>query len=141
MINRVPLDRIEAAGRAVFEEARRDRRSMAFCVVDEAGALVYATRMEGTHARVLVFAINKAYTSAVMQRDTITFRDEDSERGKTLADWGDPHFTHLVGGVAIRSADGEWLGGIGVGGNLTHRDDEVARAALKVVLDGEEKCA
>jgi uncharacterized protein GlcG (DUF336 family) len=136
MINRVPLDRIEAAGWLVFEEARRDERLMAFCVVDEAGGLVYAARMEGAHARVLRFAINKAYTSAVMQRDTITFRDEDVERQKTLADWGDPNFTHLVGGVVIRSAEGEWLGGLGVGGNATHRDDEVARAALKVVLGG-----
>jgi len=136
MINRVPLDRIEAAGRAVFEEARRDGRLMAFCVVDEAGDLVYATRMEGTPGRVLRFAINKAYTSAIMQRDTITFRDEDVERNKTLADWGDPRFTHLVGGVVIRSPEGEWLGGIGVGGNETHRDDEVARVALRVVLGG-----
>jgi uncharacterized protein GlcG (DUF336 family) len=136
MINRVSLERIEAAGRLVFDEARRDDRLMAFCVVDEAGGLVYATRMEGTHARVLTFAINKAYTSAIMQRDTITFQSEDVERRKTLADWGDPSFTHLVGGVAIRSAKGEWLGGLGVGGNETHRDDEVARAALEVALGG-----
>lgn len=134
MINRIPLGQIEKAGRVVFEEGERDGRLMAYCVVDEAGALIYASRMEGTHARVLKYAINKAYTCAVMQRDTITLRDEDIERGKTLADWGDPHFTYLVGGVVVRSAAGEWLGAIGVGGNSTERDDEVARIALRVVL-------
>lgn len=136
MINRVDLGRIERAGRIVFQEAERDDRLMAFAVVDEAGGLVHASRMEGTHARVLRLAINKAYTCAFMQRDTITLRDEDLERGKTLADWGDPRFTHLVGGVVIRSTDGDWLGGLGVGGNETHRDDQVARSALGVLLGG-----
>lgn len=137
MINRAPLERIEAAGRLVFAEAERAGRQVAYCVVDEAGALVYATSMEGAHSRILKTAINKAYTSAVMQRDTSTFREEDIERGKTLADWGDPRLTHLAGGVVIRSAQGEWLGGLGVGGGGTAgQDDEVARAALAVVLGG-----
>lgn len=133
MINRVELERIELAARAVAEEARGDGRLMAFAVADEAGGLVYAVRMPGCHARVLRHAIRKAYTCAVMQRDTIVFRDQDREMGKSLADWGDPDLTHLVGGVVIRRGD-EWLGGLGVGGNETCRDDEIARIALEVLV-------
>lgn len=135
MINRVRNDRIQEAARVVFEEGGRDGRAMAFAVVDEAGGLVYATSMEQAHARILAHAVRKAYTAAVMQRDTITLRDQDRELGKTLADWGDPRLTHLVGGVVIRRG-AEWFGGLGVGGNATERDDEVARAALRVLAAG-----
>jgi uncharacterized protein GlcG (DUF336 family) len=133
MINRVEHDRLLAVTDLVFAEARRDGRLMAVAVTDEAGGLVFGIRMPGCHARVLKTAVRKAYTAAVMQRDTITFRDEDRDRQKTLGDWGDPMFTHLVGGVVIRR-DGEWYGGLGVGGNGTDRDDEIARLALATLV-------
>ena len=135
MINRMPNDMIFEAAQVVFEEARKDDRRMAFAVADEAGGLLFGTLMEGASTRILRVAMRKAYTSAVMQRDTIVLRDQDREMGKTLADWGDPMFTHLVGGVVIRKDD-EWWGGAAVGGNSTERDDEVARIALKVLLSG-----
>jgi uncharacterized protein GlcG (DUF336 family) len=133
VINRVPGDKIDEAARVVFEEAGKDGRGMAFAVVDEAGDLVFGTRMESTPARILKHAVRKAYTAAVMERDTITFRDQDQQLGKTLADWGDPMLTHLVGGVVI-TVRGEGFGGIGVGGNSTERDDEIARMALEVLI-------
>lgn len=132
MINRVPLDRIHLACEAVFAESKKDGRDMAFAVVDEAGGLIFAERDHDTATRVLTHSIRKAYTSAIMRRDTITFRDEDNERDKTLADWGDINLTHLVGGVVI-TIDGEWFGGAAVGGNSTERDDEIARIALKIL--------
>jgi len=135
MINRPPQDRLLVTANVVFAEAARDDRFMAIAVTDEAAGLVFALRMPGCHTRVLTHAIRKAYTSAVMQRDTITFRDEDSERDKTLADWGDPMLTHLVGGVVLRRGP-EWYGGLAVGGNTTDRDDEIARLALATLLDG-----
>jgi uncharacterized protein GlcG (DUF336 family) len=129
MINRPEHERLLVAADVVFAEARRDGRVMAIAVTDEAGALVFGLRMPGCPARVLTHAIRKAYTAAVMQRDTSTFRDEDVDRQKTLADWGDPMLTHLVGGVVIRRG-GEWFGGVAVGGNSTERDDAIARLAL-----------
>lgn len=133
MINRIPVERAARAAALVFEEASRDGRDMAFALADEAGGLVYAVRDERTATRVLTHAIRKAYTCAIMRRDTITFRDEDKDRDKTLADWGDPNLTHLVGGVVV-ARNGEWWGGLGVGGNSTERDDEIARLALAVLL-------
>lgn len=134
MINRVPLERIQLASEAVFAEGRRDGRDMAIAVADEAGGLIFALRDHETATRVLTHAIRKAYTSATMRRDTITFRDQDREMEKTLADWGDSNLTHLVGGVAIKVGN-EWYGGLGVGGNTTERDDEIARIALNVLID------
>src|SRR5680860_1725268 len=101
VIIRVSNDKIYEAARRVFEEGSKDGRDMAFAVTDEAGNLVFGARMENSVARILKHAMRKAYTAAVMQRDTITLRDQDKELGKTLADWGDPMLTHLVGGVVI----------------------------------------
>lgn len=134
MINRVGNDRLGEAARLVFAQAAEDGRQMAIAVTDEAGGLVFAMRMERCHARILRVAIRKAYTVAVMQRDTVTFRDQDREQGKSLGDWGDPMLTHLVGGVVIRQGN-DWYGGVAVGGNETGRDDEIARLALGVLVD------
>ena len=133
MINRPDHERLLEACDVVFAEGRRDGRVMAIAVTDEAGGLVFGLRMPDCPARVLTHAIRKAYTAAVMQRDTIVFRDEDVDRQKTLADWGDPMLTHLVGGVVIRCGD-EWCGGVAVGGNSTDRDDEIARLALATLV-------
>jgi uncharacterized protein GlcG (DUF336 family) len=135
MINRVPVERIIRASDLVFAESKKDGRDMAFAVVDEAGGLVFGLRDTDTTTRILTHSIRKAYTSAIMRRDTITFRDEDKERDKTLADWGDLNLTHLVGGCAIKIGD-EWYGGVGVGGNSTERDDEIARMALAILVAG-----
>ncbi len=138
MINRVPNDRICEAARRVFDEAARDGREMAFAVADEAAALVFAVRTEGCAGRVLTHAIRKAYTAATMRRDTITFRDGDRRAGKTLADWGDPQMTYLAGG-AVLARDGEHWGGVGVGGNTTERDAELALLARDLLLHGDSR--
>lgn len=132
MINRVPLERIHQARRLVFEAAAQDGRAMAIAVVDEAAALVYAERMEGCDARVLVHAMRKAYTSATMKRSTLFFRDQNAELGKTLADWGGPELTQLPGGVDVRMG-GEWYGAVGVGGNTPERDVELVELARKTL--------
>lgn len=133
MINRVDNERIFAMTKVVFEHGARDGRLMAVAVANEAGQLVYGASMELASARILTHSIRKAYTAAVMQRDTITFRDEDKQMDKTLADWGDDRLTHLVGGMVLIKG-GEWYGGVGVGGNTTERDDEIARIARDILI-------
>lgn len=128
MINRVESERIYEARTALFTAAERDGRLMAIAVTDEAAELVYAERMVGCHSRVLRHAIRKAYTAATMQRDTRTLWREDVERGKTLADWGDLRLTHLGGGVVVMRG-AEFFGGVGVGGHIFERDEELARLA------------
>lgn len=135
MINRMPHERILATCQAVFDEAARDSRQMAFAIADEAGALVFGARTDRCDARVLRHATRKAYTSAVMRRDVVTFRRQNAERGNTLADWGDAMLTQLPGGVVI-AVGGECYGGLAVGGNTTERDEEIARIALGVLVTG-----
>lgn len=119
-----------AAGIALAEA---DGRAMAFAVVDGCGELVAAVRMDGAAERALRHAIRQAYTSGIMHRDTVTFKQQLGERDGNLDEWGDDRLTTLPGGVSIR-AGGEAVGAIGVAGaaNLD-RNTEIGRAAVAAI--------
>jgi glc operon protein GlcG len=128
------LDDARKAIDSALLEAARDRRPMAVAVVDANGDLIACARMDGAHERILRFAIRKAYTAAVMGRDTVGFKSELSERARSLADYGDPQFTTLQGGVPV-SVDGQVVGGVAVGGNSADRDKEIAAIAAAALLE------
>lgn len=129
-INRVPNHAIYETVGPLFEEAAAVGRNIAIAVADEAGELVFASEMDGCHTRVLRGAIRKAYTAAVMQRSSAELRAQDRERGKELADWGDPMLTHLPGGAPLQ-IDGECYGAVGVGGTSDGGDDKMASRAAE----------
>ena len=105
---------------------------MAAAVVDDRGHLICCARMDGTPERVLRFAIRKAYTAAVMGRDTLAFKKVLEQQRRTLADYGDPMFTTLQGGhVALWQ--GTVVGAVAVGGNTSEGDEEIARIALEAL--------
>ncbi|MBI2988015.1 MAG: heme-binding protein [Deltaproteobacteria bacterium] len=134
MIQRVSLGLAEAqrAIAAVLEEAKKEGRPVAVAVADNNGDLISCARMDGAHARVLRFAIRKAYTAAVMGRDTLAFKKELQEKGRTLSDYGDPSFTTLQGGVAIVS-EGKVVGAIGTGGSPRERDVDMAHIGARAI--------
>ncbi len=126
---RLTLAQAQQVIAAAIEEATKDGRPMAVAVVDDRGDLISCARMDGTPERVLRFAIRKAYTAAVMGRDTLTFKKQMEEASRTLDDYGDPLFTTLQGGhVALW--EGQVVGAVAVGGNTSARDEEIARVAL-----------
>ena len=103
---------------------------VAIAIVDEHGDLVAAHRMDGCRPRWMRASQRKAYTSAVMDRDTAGFHDEIVRRQLQIAYYGDPMFTGLPGGIPILAADGSTLGAIGVTGPTKQRDAELAAAGL-----------
>lgn len=113
----------------LIQEAERESRAMAIAVVDSSGHVICSARMDGAAERVLRFAIRKAYTAAVMGRDTLQLKREMQERSFTLADYGDAMFTTLQGGLVARY-QGEVVGAIGVGGGTLQGDEAVGRACL-----------
>jgi len=132
------LEDAERAIAAARAEAERDGRGMAFAVVDDNGDLIACARMNGVHERVLRFAIRKAYTAATMKRGTLDFKKDMDDHHRTLADYGDPLFTTLQGGLPV-VIDGQVVGGISVGGNQTQRDIDIANVALKAIVEGAKK--
>lgn len=125
---------------AAVAEAKKDGQPMSFAVADSYGELVAAVRMDGSPARILRHAIRQAYTSGIMHRDTVTFKQQLSERDGNLDEWGDDMLTTLPGGIAIRYR-GETIGAIGAGGGVTlPRDTEIARLAVAAIgLDADPK--
>lgn len=129
------LDDAQRAIAAAVAEAKNDGRPMAVAVVDASGDLISCARMDGAHERVLRFAIRKAYTAAIMGRDTTGFKAELAERARTLDDYGDPLFTTLQGGVPV-SVNKEVVGGVAVGGNNPDRDKAIALVAAQAISGG-----
>ena len=123
------LDEAQRAIAAVFEQAKLDGRAVAVAVVDNHGELIACARMDGAHARVLRHAIRKAYTAAVMGRDTLAFKKDMQDAGRTLTDYDDGSLTTLQGGLVVR-VDKQIVGAIASGGSPRQRDVDMAKIGL-----------
>ena len=123
------LEEAQRAIAAVFEQAKKDGRPVAVAVVDNHGELIAGARMDGAHARVLRHAIRKAYTAAVMGRDTLALKEDMDKAGRTLSDYGDSSITTLQGGLVARSGN-QVVGAIASGGSPRLRDVEMAKIGL-----------
>ena len=126
------LEQAQRAVTAVIAEADKDGRPMAAAVVDDHGDLICCARMDGAPARVQRFAIRKAYTAAVMGRNTLVFKKDIVDHNRSLSDYGDPLFTTLQGGHVV-IADGRVVGAVAAGGNTTERDEEIAAIGVKAI--------
>jgi uncharacterized protein GlcG (DUF336 family) len=119
---------------AAFAEASKDGRPMAVAVTDVHGDLLLGARMDGAHARVLHHALRKAYTAAVMQRNTLAFKQDLKDRDGNLDEWGDSRLTTLQGGKVV-VVDGRVVGAVAVGGNNQQRDEEIAQIAVNAAME------
>jgi uncharacterized protein GlcG (DUF336 family) len=125
------LEEADKAIDAGIAAAQRLGRPMAFAVADASSGLIAAVRMNGAHPRILRHSIRKAYTSATMGRNTLSFKADLEERNGSLDQWGDADLTTLPGGYVVISG-GATLGAIGAGGGGPH-DEEVAAAMVRAI--------
>ncbi|HEX9661587.1 MAG TPA: heme-binding protein [Candidatus Binatia bacterium] len=126
------LEEAQRAIAAVFDQAKKDGRAVAVAVVDNHGDLITCARMDGAHARVLRHAIRKAYTAALMGRDTVAFKKDMQDAGRSLTDYGDSSLTTLQGGLVVRSGN-QVVGAIASGGSPRLRDVEMAQIGLNAL--------
>lgn len=130
------LSQCQASINAMVADFNKDpnRRPVDMAIVDDMGNLLSYVRMDGCHRP--TFAISKAYTSAVRRMDTIAFAEQLKTQGRNVADLGDPQLVTIQGGLVIETRDGRLLGGIGVGGLPSGKDDEdISRAGLAALGD------
>ena len=129
------LDQCQAAIQAMVADFNRDpnRRPVDMAIVDDLGNLLAYARMD--RCRRPTFAINKAYTSATRAMDTVAFAERLKSQGRNIADFHLPQLTLLQGGLVVTDpGTGSVLGGIGVGGLPTGKEDEdISRAGLKAL--------
>jgi uncharacterized protein GlcG (DUF336 family) len=130
---------------AVVEAARaadgRTWPGVAVAVVDKQGELIAAARMDGMAPRFGRAAHRKAYTAAVMERDTagvMDFWNRQEDAGHRGAhDWNDSMLTTLPGGYVVKYRT-QVVGGIGVSGGSgpDHHDGYFADLAIRTLGDG-----
>ncbi|HWG25579.1 GlcG/HbpS family heme-binding protein [Actinospica sp.] len=108
---------------AVVEAARavadRTWPGVAVAVVDKQGELIAAARMDGMAPRFVRAAHRKAYTAAVMERDTAGVMEfwqaQESAGHRGPHDWNDSMLTTLPGGYVVKHGS-RIVGGIGLSG-------------------------
>lgn len=133
----ITLAQVQAAMNAMLAKAMQaPHRPVAMAIVDGAGILLGYQQMDGLRLFTRRHAIRKAYTAAVTGMNSGAFGEHSlKSRGVSVREiGGDLELTPGHGGVVVRASrhvprDPEGfhvnvMGGIGVGGYLTGKEDE-----------------
>jgi uncharacterized protein GlcG (DUF336 family) len=120
---------------AAEAEAARQNLKLSFAVVDAAGHLVAAARMDGAGWVTPEVALGKAWTAAAYKSPSAAQGDKAKDLiafagAISVATHG--RYTPQIGGLPI-VLDGETVGGIGASGAQGTEDEAVVRAALEAV--------
>jgi uncharacterized protein GlcG (DUF336 family) len=120
----------EAIARACHDRARTEGLRMAVAVNDEAGQLLYFSRMNGAPPISVPVSQLKANTSSALPISTRQFRDavKANQGAELLAG-----ITTVAGGLPIRNARGQTLGSVGVSGGSEDQDEACGQAGLDAV--------
>ena len=127
-------EQVTAAMSAMLTKANETPDApVAMAIVDAGGELLAYLTMDNLRIFSRRHALRKAYTSAVMGRDSGEHAAGLHAQGRNIADLGDPRFTHGQGGLVIMQ-DGVILGGIGVGGYPSGQaDEDLSRVGLEAM--------
>jgi uncharacterized protein GlcG (DUF336 family) len=143
----ITLAQAQAAMGAMLKKAmEQPHRPVAMAIVDDGGVLLAYQQMDGLRMFTRRHAIRKAYTAAITGMNSGQFGEDCLKaRGTTVREiGGDLELTPGAGGVVVRSSHHaprnpeefhvNVMGGIGVGGYLTGREDEeLATIGLKAM--------
>lgn len=107
------LDRLEseAAGGA----------PVCVAIVNRTGKLAAFLSLDGTPERAGAIAQSKAYTAMRMELTTQAFHDRLVRENLSIADFCDPGFSTLPGGVPVFDETGRCIGGVGISGRKNRR--------------------
>jgi uncharacterized protein GlcG (DUF336 family) len=117
---------------AAEEEANRQGLKLSFVVVDAAGHLVAAHRMDGADWITPEIALGKAWTAAAYRAPSAT----QGEKAQSLVAFAGAisaatggRYTPQIGGLPIER-DGDVVGAMGASGAAGEQDEAVVRTAL-----------
>ena len=101
------------------------------------GAPVCVAIVNRTPERAGAIAQSKAYTAMRMELTTQAFHDRLVRENLSIADFCDPGFSTLPGGVPVFDETGRYIGGVGISGRKPQEDAELAeRLAQKLMGKG-----
>lgn len=110
----------------VHLKARELGIEVSVAVVDKAGTLILASKMDNAISISPKFAYTKAFTAASLGVKTSSLAEYTVEKGPYygLNTIFAGELTSIAGGVPIM-VDGKLLGGVGVGGSMDVNQDEI----------------
>lgn len=117
--------RIASAARA---KAVVEDWTVVIAIVDDGGHLLLLERADGTQKASVRVAEEKARTAILFKRPTKAL--EDAIAGGRLAMLDLPGATPIEGGLPLVTADGHYVGAIGVSGVQSSQDGQVAAAGV-----------
>ena len=95
-------EQVTAAMKAMLTKANETPDApVAMAIVDAGGELLAYLTMDNLRIFSRRHALRKAYTSALMGRDSGEHAAGLHAQGRNIADLGDPRFTHGQGGLVI----------------------------------------
>lgn len=118
---------------AALKHANKNNWDIAVAVCDRSGSMIAFMRTENVISAAVDFAIDKAFTAAVIRKATHEFGERmASSMSLSLGVGTRPRLITWTGGMPIY-LDNVCVGGIGVSGALDHQDLECAATALRAV--------
>lgn len=104
-------------------------------IVNCGGGLAALLTMDGTPERAVSIAQGKAYTALRMESSTKDFHERLLRERITIADFCDPAFTTLEGGIPLFDGNGKCVGGLGISGRKPAEDGELAERLGRILMD------
>ncbi|MDB5556262.1 MAG: hypothetical protein JWL86_6246 [Rhizobium sp.] len=131
--------RVIAAGAIAY--ANENKMRMGVVIVDTAGDVITADRMDGSPYRNVHFAIGKAFASAIFNQTTEALGDIYKTRPDRYFGIQNmyPGKVYLVGGGVPLVLDGKMLGAVGVAGLPQGVDEKAGRAGIEALMAYREK--
>jgi len=102
--------------------------NVVIAIVDDGGHLILLERADGTQKASVVVAQEKAKTAILFKRPTKAL--EDAIAGGRQVMLALPGATPIEGGLPLVTADGHYLGAIGVSGVQSSQDGLIAAAGV-----------
>ncbi len=125
-----------AAAQTIAQAARAkavaEGWTVVIAIVDDGGHLVLLERADGTQKGSVVVAQEKAKTAIFFKRPTKAL--EDAVLGGKTHMLALPGATPIEGGLPLVTAEGVYVGAIGVSGVLSSQDGQVAAAGVAAFL-------
>ena len=117
---------------AIQAELEKDRKGAAIAVTDEHGELIAFLRTDGCRLPSINIAINKAFTAAREQTESVSIGQSSRVEDFPMTNFGDLRYTAWGGGVPI-CHEGCVVGAVGVSGLPEEEDIMLAKMGATLI--------
>lgn len=119
---------------AIQAQLEEKQKGAAIAVTDAQGELLAFLRTDGCKLPSIMIAINKAFTAAREQKESLAVGESSRSQGFPMTNFGDIRYTAWGGGVPI-VYQGQVVGAVGVSGLPESEDIELARMGARVIAE------